>query len=1177
MLEPFPEESAKISHKNNHFTPNKCMENFNFKYRYGLFPSKKIIFVMKLTCVLLMVSLLNISAVGFSQNIVSIQADNMSLEQLFTEIEKQTDVKFLYRYENIDGKKAKLNAENQLITVVLNEALKPNDLMYTFMENNLIVVSPEVKQQGITITGIVTDADGSPLPGASVVAKGTSQGTVSNFDGAFTLQVPNENSVLVFSFVGYTSYEITVGTQKIINVTLSEDSQQIEEVVVIGYGTARRQDITGSVGSIAAQDIVLRGTTSVIGAIQGAVPGVDITQSGSRMGNSFDIQIRGQNTMAAAEFRSPLYVVDGVVTDNIDFLNPAEIERIDILKDASSTAIYGSRGSNGVVLVKTKTADFGTKSRTTVSYDGHFGYKKIAHMPEFMDGRDFVEHRAQAYWAFTIDNSSDIPDAERWKTGRWTGNTSTQAVLARRLYDETYFDWIDACTQNGKQQNHYVNISGKSKDMSYNVGVGYQNEDGTFIHEVFDKYTLKVSVNHQPSKYFQSGATFNLSFTDANGGSSTAYQSCMTFAPIFRAYDDDGNYVIQPAGNDEIGAQYTSASNPLLNLKNQTEQTRNYNLVGNIYAQVSPIEGLDIRTTFFPRFTRTRIGYFHAGIRNEQTQTQLTEKSGSTDNRENFNLTLNNLISYTKAFGKHRLTALFINDVIRTRYERLYVTARNFPYDSEWYNLFSGELNLGNCRTAYEETSLLSYAGRVNYDYNGKYLVTATIRYDGSSKLVKKWSSFPSFGLGWRLSEEEFMKAPWLSNLKVRYSLGYTGNHAGATPFGALQKPVTTSTVYYDFNGTASSGFSPGTPVNESLSWEKTRESNFGIDFGFFKNRINGIIEYYDRLSDGLLMQRKLAIESGVGSMTDNIGSVNNRGIELSLNTVNINNKDFYWMTTLTFSSNKNAIRSLYGRKEDVPSERRWIGKPINVIYDYKILGIWTKAEYDAGLSAYYNPDGTVAYRAKPGEAKTQDIDGNGILGPDDRVILGDPNPSWIGSFSSNFQYKNWDFSFVIYSRQGVLYTDQFGPYFGWSSGRNTGKVKYDWYIPPGVNVADWDNWTFNANNQPVVGYKDSGEGRENVKYPIYNNAGGGAYYGNNGNYKDGSFVKVKNIVFGYTFNKDLIQKIGMSHLRVYVNVLNPFIFSNYLGWDPEYGSLTMENGNGPSSVVYQVGLNVKF
>ncbi|HNW57637.1 MAG TPA: SusC/RagA family TonB-linked outer membrane protein, partial [Bacteroidales bacterium] len=746
-------------------------------------------------------------------------------------------------------------------------------------------------------------------------------------------------------------------------------------------------------------------------------------------------------------------------------------------------------------------------------------------------------------------------------------------ILNQRLYDEDYEDWLGLATKNGSQQNHYVNISGSSNNISYNIGFGYQDEEGNFIEESLNRYSLKASINHKASKYFMSGATITAAQTTTNAGSQYGYREVMKMPDILHAYDDDGNIIVQPGIATVIqgSGNFTSTANPILEIQSGVQETRRYDIVGSVFAQVTPIEGLDIKSTFSPRLNRSRLGKYFGVVTNNRTVDYA-----STDNAETFDYTMDNQISYNKALGLHHFNATFINSIYSTRNEKLVLAAQNFPYKSYWYNMYSGTVVAGDCSSSYSAANMLSFAGRINYDYKGKYFATGTIRYDGSSKLADKWAAFPSFALAWRASEEEFLKNDWLSNLKARFSFGYSGNNNGVNPYGTQLKPITSSNVYYDYNGTMVSGFAPGTPVNQSLTWEKTREINFGVDYGFFKDRIIGSIDVYDKLSDGLLMARSLTIESGVKNMTDNIGSVSNKGVELSLTSVNVQSHDFRWQTSLSFAYNKNEIVTLYGKKEDVIGETRFIGEPINVIYDYKILGVWTKAEYEAGESVYYNPNGSVNYTAKPGEAKTFDATKDGLLAADDKMILGSPDPEWTGSISSNMEYKNFDFSFNIYTNQGVFLLDYFTDQYGYNTQRGMAKVKMDYYIPPDVPLIDWNNFTVDGNGKATATWGNSGAGHENAKYPIYKNING-AYYGNNGNYQDASFVKVKNITFGYTFNQNISKKVGLSKLRLYVNVLNPFTFTDYVGWDPEYAGTKLVDGNGPSSIVYQFGVNAKF
>ncbi|HSN60852.1 MAG TPA: hypothetical protein VLR49_07955, partial [Ferruginibacter sp.] len=425
------------------------------------------------------------------------------------------------------------------------------------------------------------------------------------------------------------------------------------------------------------------------------------------------------------------------------------------------------------------------------------------------------------------------------------------------------------------------------------------------------------------------------------------------------------------------------------------------------------------------------------------------------------------------------------------------------------------------------------------------------------------------------LSEESFMQADFLSNLKLRYSYGQSGNNNVAA-FATFNGPQSGKMLYYNYGATAVSGFAPGNPVNPALTWEKTKESNLGLDFGFFKGRISGTVELYDRLSDGLLMKRKLAVESGVTEMDDNIGSVRNRGIELSLNTVNIQTKDFLWSTSFNFAKNNNEIVSLYGREEDVVGEKRFIGENINVIYDYKFNGVFSTPEAQAAagneLFSNYNPN--------PGHAKVTDANGDGAITAADKVILGTPDPKWIGGFSTSMEYKNFDFNLSLIANNGRFVRDQFAA--NGMSRNSRSQMMWadpeDYYYPQGAPRPDWNNPITDADgNITGIGFAPAAEENVDAKYPAYSGYDGPYYTAEAMNYMEVSFVKIKNISLGYTFNKALLPKAGISRLRVYVNVLDPFVFSDYVGWDPEYTTTSAVNGNGPSSITYQFGVNVEF
>ncbi|MFD2970273.1 SusC/RagA family TonB-linked outer membrane protein [Sphingobacterium bambusae] len=1001
---------------------------------------------------------------------------------------------------------------------------------------------------------VVDEIGGDGLAGVSIRVGNQDVAAISELDGRFSLSIPTTGTVqLHFSLIGYKSKDVAVNKEPSLTVTMSADGEiALEEVVAVGYGSVKKTDLTGAVGSVQGKELQARGTTSAMAALQGTVPGVDISSTSTRPGGSFNILIRGQNSMQAG---NPLYIVDGIATSNIDFLNPADIEQIDVLKDASSTAIYGSRGSNGVVIVKTKNAGKPGATRTTVTYDGFYGIRQLARIPDFMDGREWIDFRTSAFYTYA-NGQYGLP----------TPATILQnsPLLESRLYNEQYEDWLGLGTKQGKQQNHYIGIGGASEKMTYNLGVGYQQEEGNFIKENLERYTLKLSVEHRISDLLSTGASINFVHGINNFGSEFGYRDILRMPNILYAYDDDGNLIAQPGIATAIQGvgNFTSSPNPLNEINSGTEEIRQYDILSSVFAELRPLKNLSIRSSFLPRFNRTRIGQYYGVVPGQRNQDVAFQ-----NNEESLEWTWDNVVNYNTHFGDdHKIDVSLIQSAYKTRFEGIQAQTNDLPYPSWWYNLFSGALVRGNSNSSYTETSLLSFAARANYDFKGRYLLTGTVRYDGSSKLKDKWAAFPSAAFAWRISEEKFMNISAINDLKARVSLGYSGNNNGIGAFGAQQTPQTGSLVWYDYNGQLASGFAPGRPVNQNITWEKTRELNVGLDFSLFNNRLRGNLEWYDKLSDGLLMQRTLTIESGVDYMIDNIGSVNNRGVELGLQTANVRNENWEWTTSFMFSRNKNAIRSLYGKKEDRPGEARFIGQPINVIYDYRIIGLWRmdQAEEAARLGQ------------QPGQAIAADTDGNGTINSDDRTILGSPDPQWIGSVTSNLRYKNWDFSFNFYTRQGMFVSDAFLDEFGPNNAqRGRPKINYDYYIPPGVPRYDWNNWDTHPDGSPKAVWGTSGAGNEDAQYPHPQNKG--PFYGNNGRYTDASFIKLRNVVLGYSLPSDLITKWKMSQFRIYANILNPLVFTKYQGWDPEYATTALAEGNGPTNITYQLGVNIRF
>jgi len=580
---------------------------------------------------------------------------------------------------------------------------------------SLLVIFASAQLLAQKVTGVVVDESNSPIPGVSVVVKGTTIGTITGSDGSYSVAAENiQRDVLVFSFVGMERKEVALKGQTTVNVQLASSTLEIEEVVAVGYGTTRKRDLTGSVGSVDAERITARGASGVLASMQGSIAGVNITQLSSRPGAEYNIQVRGLNTFASGG-SPPLYVVDGIVTNDINFLNPQDIVKVDILKDASSTAIYGSRGSNGVVMVTTKTGQsMGLKEKTIVSYNGYYGVKTPARLPQQYTSRDWFDYRSHAYLQY--DKGKGDNGMADWKMVP-SGVYMQNPEAARRAYDNDDTDWLGALLQNGSQQNHYLNFAGNSGKMDFNAGIGYQNEDGIYIKENLQRYNLKLSLTYKISDKLQFGATTNLSQTEIEAGDTDAYTFTFRMAPVFKIYDDKGDLMIQPglvSNMGGVGANFTGNRNPIWEIETGSENRRRHDILGSFYFQYSPVAGLNIRTNIQPRIFRNRLGKYI------EMATALLERTGISQNDERFDYTWDNSIDYSKSLNGHNFKATGVYSIFQARVETLDVTANTLPYNSQWYNLFSGTFVPGSSSSGYSEVMMVSYLGRLNYDYQGK-------------------------------------------------------------------------------------------------------------------------------------------------------------------------------------------------------------------------------------------------------------------------------------------------------------------------------------------------------------------------------------------------------------------------------------------------------------------------
>lgn len=996
--------------------------------------------------------------------------------------------------------------------------------------------------QEFTVTGKVTAEDGSPLPGVTVLLKGSSYGTTTDTDGIYRIKASGSNDVLVLSFIGYATQEITIGSRTTVDVSMAADITELSEVVVVGYGTVKKTDLTGAVATIDPQVITKRGPVSALEGVQGQVAGVDISNPSGRAGAGFKIQIRGQQSLKGG---NPLYVVDGVITDNIDFINPQDIERIDILKDASSTAIYGSRGAYGVVIVTTKQGA-SVKNKATISYDGYYGIRKVARFPDFMDGDTWWNFRQDAYITpAMLANQTYNADAGN--------NTTNKDELRRRVAAKDYTDWPSLLLQDGKQQNHWISASGMGDKMGYTIGVGYQEEEGNIIHEDYKRYNFKANVTHTLSEQWSAGANLNVAMTDQHAGSPNAVLNAFRMNPLLKptATDDPNQILVQP-GKDAPYIDMTSSINPLIDMEAARNDRRTYNMLGNVFVQYTPISWLSLKSTIAPSFRYDKKGRYFGP--NSESRFGLL---GAADLKttETFSYVWDNQVSVSKTVREHRLNAMGLFSLNSFRADTTTLSGTNLPFNSGYDNIGSAPAADQRSDTDYKKYTLASFAVRFNYSWKDKYYVTLSDRWDGSSVLAEghKWASFPSAAISWKMSEEPFLSnVPFVNHLATRLSYGFTGNNA-VDPYTTTVQANTQT--YYDFGGTNAGGFAPNL-ANKTLTWERTHELNVGVDYSLFQARVSGSIDLYNRVSEDLLINRKLPPEMGYESVWDNVATVRNRGIEISLNTVNVSTDDFSWQTSFNFTRNKNEILELLNGKEDVIGNKWFIGQPIKVNYTYVFDGIWQESERDASIS----------YGQSPGQAKVKDVVADGAINGSDRQVIGTPMPSWTGGISTTITYKSFDLSASLFTRQGVqVYSYFHEEFLNWDD-RGRQKLNVGWYMP--------------AND--VTPTRTSNEYPQPKNFGPYWKTDAGV-----AGYRDASFVKVKNITLGYTLPSELLERFKITQLRVYANVLNPFVFTKYQGFDPEWAdanykgsSITQNNTSidgGVSTITYQFGMNLKF
>ena len=1019
-----------------------------------------------------------------------------------------------------------------------------NYVLYSTALWALLMLSASTLYAQNTVSGAVTDAEsGESLPGVNVVVKGSTIGTVTDIEGSYSLSVPDGETILVFSSVGYLGQEVAVGSQSTLNVTMNPDIQSLSEVVVIGYGTQEKRDVTAAISSVSAEEIKELPVANSVDALQGRVAGLDIRSGGGRPGQEATIQIRGRRSIEADN--DPLFVIDGIPTQggNINDINPQDIESVEVLKDAASTAIYGSRGANGVILITTKR---GTTGKTTINYDGFYGITEAANTVDMMNGAEFADLKREANRRKTVV----INDKEE-VVFSWDGEIPPDDVvfddpvelasLEQNPVRST--DYQDLVLQQGKRQNHQISLNGGNEKTQFLISGNYFDEEGLIPTQAFTRYTLRVNLDHKINDRVRIGTSTLLSRSFEDRATNPLGEA-LANNPLGVPYDENGELIFLPT-NDGL------RTNPLSELVPNAviEERRANRLFASIYGEFDITENLKYRVNFGPDYRTRRDGIFRASQTNARRGAAPT---AARENREEFSYTLENVLTYNKSLGEqHELGFTLLQSIQDWQRERDFIDVQGLPYETQlFHNLGTADEILG-VGSRLERWQLASYMGRINYSFADKYLIQISGRADGSSRLSEqnKWAFFPGISAGWRIVDEPFMEDIGLiDELKVRASWGEVGN-TSIDPYqtrGRLQRRT------YAFGDAGAFGYALAELPNDNLTWEKTATLDIGVDFGLFNSRISGSVDYYQANTTDLLLERQLPQTSGYGFILENVGATRNTGIEVSLSTVNFDTPGgFRWTTSLNWAHNKEEIIELFNGKEDSPGNEWFIGQPLVVFYDQQKTGIW-QADEVAEAAEFNQVPGDIRVADLNGRDENGDLTGqpDGVINGDDRVILGSDVPDWTGGITNRFSYKGLDLSVFVYGRVGQMLQSGFHDGFNTLFGR--------------FNNIDVDYWTpTNPTNA----------------YPRPNAAQERPVYASTLRYFDGSYVKVRNITLGYALPTSFIEKVGLSRARIYASVQNAFTFSPYDAYDPEIydeddAELTDEV---PLPRVYLLGINLSF
>ncbi|MEI6277537.1 MAG: TonB-dependent receptor [Prolixibacteraceae bacterium] len=1091
---------------------------------------KKTLLIMRLVIVLLLVGFLQTYANDtYAQKTrISVSFTNTQLAKVLDQIENESEFFFLYNEKLIDAnRRVSIDAKDERIDEILKALFYGTDVEYTITDRKIILAPSnfsETQQFTKKISGKVTDSSGATLPGVSVVVKGSTTGVITGNDGNFSLTIPSDAKILLFSFVGMKSQEVAIGNQTTINITLSEETIGLEEVVAIGYGTVKKSDLTGAIASVKMKDASKNANTNVMQALQGSVPGLNIGAV-TTAGGDPSILIRGYKSLSAGQ--TPLIVVDGIIfSGSISDISTNDIERVDVLKDASSAAVYGSRSANGVIIITTKK---GTSEKPVIEFNTFHGVQQMAHRVQMADGDKYVQKILDYRAATGLQ-------ADPTKVVNYL-----QPLEVENYKNKTYTNWYDLLTRTAPIDQYELSVSGKTNKTNYFLSGSYTDQAGVVIGDDFTRSTLRANFSNEINNWLTIGMNTSYSHRDYSGAAVDFGPIGAFASPLSTVYSnkETGELNLFPQTDQLI-------INPLSLAKAQDAETQD-NLFAILFAdiQILKVNGLKFHFDYSNGLQFYKHNQFsgldtYAGI---NAPKGLATKATS----ELRNWSINNILSYSKKINKHAIDATVLYTKEGATAQSTNTNVKNFPNLALGWNA----LQLGTVNTSSSNASESSSEGfmvRASYGFDLKYLLTATFRRDGYSGFSQgnKYANFPSASLAWVISEENFAKTQkWLSNLKLRLSYGVNGNQA-LGPYGSLSQMSMLNYVYGD-GGSTSIGTYPNSLANSDLTWEKTAQTNIGLTFGVLKNRISGDIDIYKGTTKDLLVKRSLPTMTGFTNVWTNLGELENKGIEMSLSTINISRNNLTWESKFSFSLNRNKISHLYGTDankdgiEDDDIGNSWfIGKSFGAIYNFTTDGIYQINEANI-------PTGW-----KPGDVRLKDTNGDGNISTSDRSVIGYSVPNYRFGIYNELKYKNISLTFMINSIQGGGKNNYYIIDNSWGLNPNywTGTASQR------VNIPDINYWTpTNPTNKiPRLDYM-----------PKYTH----------GMYEDRSFVRLDDITLSYNFNQSIFKKLNINALKLYVTGKNLYTWTKFTGWDPEAGTEIGQGYPGMREIV--AGLNINF